>query len=96
MDAVIAARLRPIANADAASSFIDFSFFQVCRDAAGSHLRKQFISLATRPTPTSNGGASGASGGDASPDDGDANPSGDDANPSDGGASDGPSALVPA
>jgi hypothetical protein len=49
-EAVIAARLRPIANTDAASNFIDFSF-QVCRDAAVSNLREQFVSLVTRPAP---------------------------------------------
>jgi hypothetical protein len=83
LDAEIAARLRPIANAEAASSFTNLSFpvgvrdeiviFESChRDAAGF---------------TSDDGANG----DASPSDAGASGASDGANAD---ASDGPSALV--
>jgi hypothetical protein len=93
-DAETAARLRPMAKADAASIFMGFPFISICRDAAVTDIRKQCGSVVTIGPFTSNGGANdgGASGGDASPNDGGASPSDGDAIA---GASDGPSVPVP-
>jgi hypothetical protein len=80
-DAETAARLRPMAKADATSSFMDFfSFLSVSPPRGGCSDANNSPAAAIL---TSNGGASGAS---AGANDGDASPSGGDgdANPSDG------------
>jgi hypothetical protein len=94
-DAEIAARLRPIANADAARIFMKGSFPVDARRNYDAELCKYCGSGTadglTTDAGASDGGASdangGASGGDASPSDGDANA---------GARDDAPSGLVPA
>jgi hypothetical protein len=87
-DEEIAARLRQIANADAASIFMGFSFpLKFTAGAAVSDFRKKCGNPVTALTNNGDASSGGASGGDANPSDAGANPSGGDASPNDAGAS---------
>ena len=87
-DEEIAARLRQIAKADAASIFMGFSFpLKFTAGAAVSDLRRKCGNPVTALTSNVGASSGGASGGDANPNDAGANPSGGDASPNDAGAS---------